>query len=237
MRRGLLPLFVAVLTLTGVSASAEGEAPAAPAPFSVDGLERGWYAGFRTSMGDFLVRLLPEQSPQAVAHFAALAEGRLPWNDPVTGETKQGRYYDGLLVHKVEDGRRFESGDPTATGRGAPRYYVPAEGFGPVNFSRPFVVGMTRAPLGKISGVQFFVTSAPEPYLSPRHPCFGEVVGGREVVSAITGVQTNAVGQPLEQILIESVVILAAGDPFPLPEPERYEPKVLEFGPREDRKK
>ena len=84
----------------------------------VDGLPVGWYAVIDTSLGRILARLLPEQAPQAVAHFAALAEGRLEWNDPFTGKPRRDPYYDGVVIHRVAAGQRFEAGDPTGTSRG-----------------------------------------------------------------------------------------------------------------------
>ena len=198
------------------------------------GLPDGWYARIDTSMGTILARLLPEQAPQSVAHFAALAQGRLPWIDPLTGTTKQGHYYDGLLVHKAEAAQRFETGDPTATGRGAPLFYVPIEGVGPINFHQPWRLGMTRSSQGKISGVLFFVTVSSLPHLSGRHPCFGEVVSGKKVVRSICSVKTLSDGKPLEPIVVERLRVLKAGEPPPLPDPVPYRPPASEFGPRRD---
>lgn len=203
-----------------------------PAPETLSGFSEGWYARIETSWGPILVRLLPEQAPQSVAHFAALAEGRLPWTDPFTGERTERPYYDGLLVHKVVLAERFEAGDPTATGRGAPPIFVPLEGKGPEDFSRPFRVGMTRSGLGRISGALFFVTATSQPHLTGLHPCFGVVVEGRDVVERIVRARVDRNQKPLDPIRLERVRILRAGHPPPLPEPVPYTPQEFKLEPK-----
>jgi cyclophilin family peptidyl-prolyl cis-trans isomerase len=198
-------------------------AAAPPAPDLPPGLAQGWYARIETSMGTMVARLLPENAPQATAHFAALAEARLPWSDLVTGEERRGHYYDGIPIHKAKAAERFEAGDPTGTGRGQPLIYVPPER-GPIGFDRPYRLGMTRGSLNRISGVLFFVTVGNMSFLDGQHPCFGELVSGEDVAWNIATVKTNSMGKPLTPVIIRSVRILAAGSPPPLPEPVRYTP-------------
>lgn len=195
-------------------------------------LDEGWYARLETDRGTILVRLLPDQAPHSVAHFAALAEGRLPWLHPITGEIENRPYYDGLQIHKVEFGERFEAGDPTSTGRGAPPIYVPLEGVAPIDFSSPWRIGMAKSSLGKISGALFFVTAVGTPWLNGRHPCFGEVVGGQAVVREICAVGTLSNGMPREPILLNHVKIYAVGSPPALPEPETYRPPSTQLKPK-----
>ena len=194
-------------------------------PEGMDALPVGWYAEVRLGPGRIIIHLHPEQAPQSVAHFTALAEGRLEWIDPFTGEPRSTPYYDGLEVHKVRAGQRFELGDPTGTGRGAAPFYVPEEGKAPASFDQPWRVGMTRASLGRISGSQFFVTAAPQPFLRERHPCFGTVVAGRDVVRTITEVRANSAGKPLQPIVVESVRVFRVGDVPDLPDPKSHDPK------------
>ena len=184
---------------------------------------QGWYALIETSLGSFTVKLLPEQAPQTVAHFAAFAQGRMEWVDIATGEKLKRPFYDGLAIHRVTVKQRFEAGDPTGTSRGAPLVWVPKEQ-GPVDFSRPFRVGMTGSSMQRISGVLFFVSMVAEPYFNPTHNCFGEVVDGQSVVEAICGVRTDKNKVPLEPVTIKKVSILKSGNPPPLAEPVRYRP-------------
>ena len=193
------------------------------------GRPQGWYAVVETSMGSFTFKLLPEQAPQTVAHFAAFATGRMEFVDPYTGSKKKAPFYDGLTVHKTKFAQRFETGDRTGTGHGMPPVWVPSEP-GMVNFSRPYRVGMTASSLKRISGVLFFVTIVAEPYLNSSHNCFGEIVEGRDVVEQICLVKTDDKGAPLEPVIIRKVTIVKSGDPAPLPEPVPYEPPVPVFG-------
>ena len=189
----------------------------------------GWYAEVDTSLGSFTIKLVPEQAPQTVAHFAAFAQGKMEFVDLYTGNKKKAPFYDGIKVHKIAFARRFEAGDPTGTGHGQPPVWVPSEP-GMMNFSRPYRVGMTAASLKRISGVMFFVSVVAEPHLNVAHNCIGEVVEGRDVVDRICNVKIDAKGHPLEPLVIHHVAIVKSGNPPPLPEPVPYEPPVPELG-------
>lgn len=203
---------------------------AEPGAGPAEGLPEGWYAVVDTSKGSFTIRLLVEQAPQTVAHFAAFAEGRLEWIDTASGATKKEPYYDGVLVHKIAKGERIEAGDRTGTGRGYPLVYVPLE-LGPVEFTRPYRVGMTGSGGGRVSAVLFFVTRTNQSFLSTRYPCFGEVVRGRETVDAICDVRVDREGRPLEPVEIRSIRIHRSGSPPPLPEPVPFTPGSHKFEP------
>lgn len=192
-----------------------------------EGLSEGWYGRIETSMGRIIVRLLPDQAPQSVAHFAAMAEGRLEWFDRIAGESRKGPYYDGNKVHKAVAGHMFEAGGPRGTGQGSPELFVPLENRGSVTFNGPGRLGLAKQ-FGQISGVQFFVTAAALPRLVAYHPCIGIVVSGQDVVTRITEVKTHRNGQPIEPPVIERIRIFAVGDPAPLPEPVPYRPQRKE---------
>jgi hypothetical protein len=83
---------------------------------------------------------------------------------------------------------------------------------------------MTRGSLNRTSGVLFFVSVSALPFLTSRHPCFGELVLGQDVAWNIATVKTNSMGKPLEPVVIRSVKILAVGSPPPLPEAVPYTP-------------
>jgi peptidyl-prolyl cis-trans isomerase A (cyclophilin A) len=212
-RRALLVLLVGLASL--------GAAPGPARP-------EGWYAEVETSLGSFTIRLIPEQAPQTVAHFAAFAQGKMEYVDPFTGNKKKAPFYDGMVIHKTSFARRFEAGDPTGTGHGMPPVWVPPEP-GIINFAHPYRAGMTGASLKRISGVLFFVSIVAEPYLNASHNCFGEIVEGRDVVDRICVVKTDAKGHPLEPVTIRHIAIVKSGNPPPLPEPVAYEPPEPSF--------
>lgn len=227
MKNRAVPAAAAVLLTMVIAMGASGSTAATTE-------DPGWYARLVTSSGTIVVRLHPEQAPQSVAYFVALARGELVWNDPFTGEPKKERYYDGLKIHKAVAGQRFEAGDPTASGQGYAPFFLPHEGFGPIDFTRAGRLGNTRAGGGLISASMFFISSEGLPWLNGRHPCFGTVIEGREVVEAISSVKTDAIERPLEAIILETVEIFSVGDPDPLPEPVHYEPKRPKLEIRED---
>jgi peptidyl-prolyl cis-trans isomerase A (cyclophilin A) len=173
--------------------------------------------------------LLPEQAPQTVAHFAALAEGWMEWTDPVSGEKISDPYYDGARVYRAEAGSRFEAGDARSDGRTAPMLYVPPETGGPYSFHSGYMLGMTRYTSARISAVQFFVTASSQPFLTGSHPCFGKVVEGQDVIFDISAVKTYSNGRPIDPITIDEIRIFKVGDPAPLEEPQPYTPKRYEM--------
>jgi peptidyl-prolyl cis-trans isomerase A (cyclophilin A) len=193
------------------------------------GLHDGWYARIDTDEGRILARLHPEQAPQSVAHFAKLAQGELGWLDPVTGEELTGHYYDGVPIHRAVALERFEAGDRGGTGRGAPSLFVAPEGLGPIDFTQAWRMGMTVGGGNKISAVQFFVSAASQPFLNGRHPCFGTVISGKDVVDRITSVKTYSNGRPVEPVIIERIRVFSVGDVEPLAEPVTYKPRPTEL--------
>jgi peptidyl-prolyl cis-trans isomerase A (cyclophilin A) len=217
--------------LTGLvlaAAAAAGVAPARLAPVvspheATSERTAGWYATVQTTLGAFTIRLLPEQAPQTVAHFVGFAQGTIEYTDPFTGNKTKAPLYDGLAIHRITTAQRFEAGDPTGTGRGAPPFWVPREP-GPVNFDRPYRVGTTGAAGRRLSGSLFFVSVVAEPYLSAGHNAFGEVVEGREVVDKICGVAVDESKVPKEPVRIEKVSVFRVGEAPPLAAPVRYRP-------------
>ena len=194
----------------------------------------GHYARIETPMGRIVAKLLPEQAPQSVAHFAAMAEGKLAWTDPVSGEERKFRYYDGIPIHNVRAGLLIEVGDWTGTGKGAPPLYVSQEGLGPVNFSQGGRLGMAR-PHRSNSAVQFFATSAGNPRLNGSFPCFGIIVEGIDVIWELSQTKSYRNGRPIEMPKIESIRIFTVGNPLPLPEPRQMpQPKRIAPKMRDD---
>jgi len=225
----LLTLVIAATSLASAEEAADGFTPP-------EGLSESWYARIDTSMGRIIARLLPDQAPQSVAHFAALAEGRVQWFDPVTGEPQKARYYDGIKVDRAFAGRSIEVGDSQGTGHGGPSRFAAIEGFGPVNFNAPGRLGMTRQ-YGAINVVKFFVTVSAQPRLTGNHACFGIVVSGRDVVTRLSQVKTHRNGTPLDPPSIDRIRIFSVGDPPPLPELVTFRPQRREFEarPRKDK--
>lgn len=144
------------------------------------------YATFKTSMGDIVVKLMPEKAPVTVENFVGLAEGTKEWTDPRSGQKQTGKpLYDGTMFHRVIPDFMIQGGDPLGTGTGGPGYRFQDE-IGPDNkFSKPGLLAMANAGPGT-NGSQFFITEIATPWLDKGHTIFGEVVKGGELVPKIT---------------------------------------------------
>ena len=142
------------------------------------------FATFQTSLGDIVIKLLPEKAPKTVANFVGLAEGTKEWTDPRSGQKCSTPLYDGTVFHRVIPEFMIQGGDPTATGRGGPGFRFEDE-IGPDNrFSGPGKLAMANAG-PDTNGCQFFITEVPTPHLDRGHTIFGEVVKGLELVPKI----------------------------------------------------
>jgi cyclophilin family peptidyl-prolyl cis-trans isomerase len=130
---------------------------------------KSYEAVFVTEIGDFRVRLYPDQAPVTVNNFVFLAN--------------QG-YYDNTTFHRVLAGFMAQGGDPTGTGGGDPGYMFEDEFDPDLRFDREGLLAMAnRGP--NTNGGQFFITFAPTPHLNGLHTIFGEVVEGAEVLSSL----------------------------------------------------
>jgi cyclophilin family peptidyl-prolyl cis-trans isomerase len=136
-----------------------------PPPMGIDP-SKAYAAVFVTDVGDFKVRLFPDQAPVTVNNFVFLA--------------RQG-YYDNTTFHRVLPGFMAQGGDPTGTGAGGPGYTFEDEFDPDLQFDRAGLLAMAnRGP--NTNGGQFFITYAPTPHLNGHHTIFGEVVEGAEVL-------------------------------------------------------
>ncbi|MEM6393094.1 MAG: peptidylprolyl isomerase [Planctomycetota bacterium] len=75
-----------------------------------------------TNKGVIRVELLADAAPKTVANFVGLATGTKTFNNPATGEPMTGKFYDGLVFHRVIPNFMIQGGDPLGTGRGSPGY-------------------------------------------------------------------------------------------------------------------
>ncbi len=85
-------------------------ARAADKPAKAEG-SKDLYAVFETSQGKIGVKLLPAEAPKTVANFVDLATGKRDFKDPLCGETRKGKYFDGTLFHRVIPGFMIQGGD------------------------------------------------------------------------------------------------------------------------------
>lgn len=73
-----------------------------------------------TSQGAIYIELLPDEAPDNVARFIALAEGEVEFFDEVANATFTPRYYDGMRFHRVLPDFVIQGGSPSYHPLGAP---------------------------------------------------------------------------------------------------------------------
>jgi peptidyl-prolyl cis-trans isomerase A (cyclophilin A) len=159
-------------------------------------------ATLKTNHGDINIELFQDHAPKTVRNFTELADGTK------TGE----RFYDGLVFHRIIPGFMIQGGDPEGTGMGGPGYTFDDEIHSELTFTKPYLLAMANAGKrgGKgTNGSQFFITVAPTTWLNGKHTIFGEVAdqSSRDVVDAIVAVPTGSQDRPVEDVVIESVVL------------------------------
>ena len=145
-----------------------------------------------TSMGDIVIALDPAM-PITTGNFKTLVNKG---------------YYNNVIFHRVIPGFMLQGGDPTGTGRGGPGYVIKDE-FGPANQNNRGTVSMANAG-PNTGGSQFFINLVNNNYLDTKHPVFGKVVEGMDVVDKIAKVPTSG-GQenrPIQNVTIVKVVMI-----------------------------
>lgn len=149
-------------------------------------------AVLRTTKGDVTLKLYGAQTPKAVENFCGLAGMG---------------YYDGTLFHRVVRGFMLQGGDPEGDGTGGTSIW--GEDFEDelrpgLDHAKPFTLSMAnRGP--NTNGSQFFITTAPAPWLDGKHTVFGAVLEGHDVVRAIEAVQVDRSDKPLADVKILNI--------------------------------
>jgi peptidyl-prolyl cis-trans isomerase A (cyclophilin A) len=163
-------------------------------------------ATLTTTQGTVTVRLFPDAAPKTVRNFVELAEGGREWTDPRTRAKSKDKLYDGTIFHRVITGFMIQAGDPLGTGTGGPGYKFADEIHPDLRFDKPYLLAMANAGPGT-NGSQFFITTAPTPWLTGKHTIFGEVISGADVVEKISRVQTVPGDRPVQDVVLQSVTI------------------------------
>ncbi len=143
-------------------------------------------ARLSTTLGDITIALDPDM-PITAGNFETLVNKG---------------YYNNVIFHRVIDGFMLQGGDPTGTGRGGPGYTIHDE-FGKNNQNNRGTISMANAG-PNTGGSQFFINLVDNNYLDYKHPVFGKVVEGMDVVDKIGKVPTSG-GQenrPLQNVTI-----------------------------------
>ena len=130
-------------------------------------------------------------------------------------------YFDSLLFHRVIDGFVIQGGDPNSKyakpgellGDGEPDFRVPAEIR--VDQGITCVKGSILAaregddvnPQRESCASQYCFMMRPCPHLDGAYTVFGEVTEGMDVLEAIQKVATDENDRPLEDVVIQKMVV------------------------------
>jgi cyclophilin family peptidyl-prolyl cis-trans isomerase len=160
-----------------------------------------------TSLGTIRVELFTDVMPQTAGNFIKLA--------------KSG-FYDGLHFHRVINGFMLQFGcphskDPNSPRAGtgnAPEGTIPDEHPANAKLSNePGTLSMANTGRPNSGSCQFFVNTVHNAYLdwfSPgpsKHPVFGRVIEGMDVVKKIESTQTNSQDRPITPVKMIKVQV------------------------------
>ncbi|MQS53165.1 peptidylprolyl isomerase [Companilactobacillus mishanensis] len=182
--------------------------------------QTGTKVTMKTNHGDIKIQLFDEQAPKTVKNFVELAKKD---------------YYNGIIFHRVIPDFMIQGGDPTGTGAGGESIYGETfeDEFSDELFNFNGALSMANAG-PNTNGSQFFIVSNenvpkrmiksmasagyPEeviaaykkggtPWLDHKHSVFGQVIDGMDVVKAISKVKRDPGDRPVEDVVIESIVV------------------------------
>jgi peptidylprolyl isomerase len=131
-------------------------------------------------------------------------------------------FYDGTRFHRVIPGFMVQGGDPLSKeesmqdrwGTGGPGYTIQDE-FVPGLSNVRGTIAMANTGQPNTGGSQFFINVTDNTFLdfdkeplASRHPVFGRVVRGMDVVDAIVQLPTEGQDRPIEDVIIERVRVV-----------------------------
>ncbi len=116
--------------------------------------------------------------------------------------------YDGTIFHRVMNGFMIQGGDPTGTGYGDPSIPSIPDEFTSNNHNVRGTIAMANAGPNTGSS-QFFINQVDNTYLDTKHPQFGKVISGMDVVDKIAAVQTGANDKPIQNVTIIKASIIS----------------------------
>ena len=145
-----------------------------------------------TSMGDITIALRNDM-PITTGNFKNLV---------------QKGTYNGTIFHRVIPGFMIQGGDPTGTGYGDPSIPEIRDEFTKTNRNDRGTISMANAGPNTGSS-QFFINQVNNNFLDTKHPAFGKVISGMDVVDKIAKVPTNSNDKPRTNVTIISCVNLA----------------------------
>ena len=145
---------------------------------------------FETNMGNITITLDPAM-PVTAGNFETLV--------------KKG-FYNGVIFHRVIDGFMLQGGCPNGNGMGGPGYAIKDE-FGPNSRNNRGTISMANSG-PNTGGSQFFINLVDNNFLDSKHPVFGKVIEGMDVVDKIGMTKTLRGDRPAKDVTIIRAVMV-----------------------------
>jgi hypothetical protein len=165
-------------------------------------------ATFETSLGNFTAELFLDQMPLTAGNFLKLA--------------KSG-FYDGLHFHRVIKNFMVQFGCPFSkdpkspnAGTGGPPTGDIKDEFTVKLSNEPLTLSMANTGRPNSGGSQFFINTIHNDFLdwfSPgqsKHPVFGKIIGGQDVVKKIEMSPTDGDDRPRTPVQVIRVTVTGA---------------------------
>jgi len=161
-----------------------------------------------TSLGQIQVELFTDKMPLTAGNFIKLA--------------KSG-FYDGLHFHRVINGFMLQFGcphsrDPKSARAGtgdAPDGTIKDEHTAKIS-NEPGTISMANTGAPNSGSCQFFINTVHNDYLdwftpgASKHPVFGRVVAGMDVVQKIEKTKTDGDDRPITPVKMNKVTVSGA---------------------------
>lgn len=153
---------------------------------------------FETNLGTITIALDTENTPITAENFKKLAESG---------------FYNGTRFHRIIEDFMIQGGDPQSAdvskkdfwGTGGPGYQF-ADEIKETNNNAIGTISMANAG-PNTNGSQFFINTANNNFLDPKHTVFGKVVEGMDIVEKISQSPTDDRDRPLEDVIISKITI------------------------------
>ena len=152
----------------------------------------------QTNYGDIVIQMYDDM-PITTGNFVSLVEKGT---------------YDGVIFHRIIPNFMIQGGDPTGTGYGDPSIPSIEDEFVAGHSNIRGTISMANAGPNTGSS-QFFINLVDNSFLdydkqpfTSKHPVFGEVIEGMDVVDKIAAVQTGANDRPVEDVTIIKATVI-----------------------------
>ena len=167
-------------------------------------------ATFDTTLGSFTVEVYLDQMPITAKNFIDLARAG---------------FYDGLHFHRVIEGFMIQFGCPHSRDPKSPRAGTGGPPHGTIQdehpadhklSNEPLTLSMANTGRPNSGGSQFFINTVHNSYLDwftagpSKHPVFGKITAGNDVVKKIGSTPTDSGDRPLTPVRVDKITVVGA---------------------------